>query len=209
MRKFLAALIATAVIFTALPSYSATWKSFDLVVRRSGNALPNQTNQEIQQGFIDSSFIYNGATTRSDTVYVRGDFSSRMFQQVDSLEVVRLQVLGSQAFASGESLYVTFDGDDGSSFTALGNSACGRCMTGGFNGSSSLIPGTNQSVSKGYNAAGQVAGTASGTGELSTLGTYYGNFKFYPRIRIRVRSDTAAAPVNQLIRYRLWVVVDN
>ena len=209
MRKFLAALIATAVIFTALPSYSATWKSFEVVVRRSGNALAGQTNQEIQQGFIDSSFVYNGGLARVDTAYVRGDFSSRMFQQVDSLEVVRVQVLGSQAFASGESLYVTFDGDDGSSFTLLGNPQCGRCMSGGFNASSSLVPGTNQSASKGYNAAGQAAGTASGTGELSTLGTYYGNFKFYPRIRLRIRSDSAVAPVAQLIRYRLWVVVDN
>lgn len=210
MRKFLALVVLGAVLLGAGTSHAqiGVWKVVDLKVRRSGNALTGQSPQEINQGFIDSTFIYNGGLTRVDTLasipfpgWITGNIP-------DSLTWLRVEAIGTQAFASGESLYVTFDGADGTAFNVLGTSASGTSMTGGFSAAGSIVPGTATSASRLFNARGDANATSSGTGTASsrvgTAGSTYGNYSGYAVLRLRIKSDSAVVPVGQLVRYRLW-----
>lgn len=186
-----------------------TWHQANLVVRRSGNALTGQNYNQVVQGYIDSSKVYNGATGRVDTCYVSG--LERMWWQTDSTTVIRVEVQGDQAFASGESLYVTFDGHNGGdSYSVLGSAVCGTCASGGFSGAGSLVPGTTFAAARTFIAKGTATSTAGGN-VASTMGPpvnpfIYGGFWGYPNVRVRIRSDFATAPVNQLVTYKIWFI---
>jgi hypothetical protein len=185
-----------------------TWHSANLFVRRSGNTLTNQTQNQVIQGYIDSSQVYNGATGRVDTCYFSG--MDRLWFQPDSLTLLRIEVIGTQAFASGESLYVTFDGHDAANnYTVLGSAVCGTCASGGFSGAGTLVPGTTWGASKLFNGKPNATTTAGGN-VASTIPAFfssiYGGFWGWPDIRIRIRSDFAVAPVVQPISYRIWFV---
>lgn len=208
-----ASMLATIASADVVPFVSPHWKSVDLKVRRSGNALTNQTYNEVVQGYIDSTFIYNGATGRADTLapVVLTDWVTGVGASVgaasDSLGYVfKLEVIGSQAFASGESLYVTTDGLDGSAFDALGIATCGTCMAGGYGAAAALVPGTATSEGKWYNSKGSATATSVADPFANPWpGTLImQNTKGYTTLRFRIRSDSATAPVAQLIRFRLW-----
>jgi hypothetical protein len=219
MKRFIALLLVLGALLALTTSDRVladpgrvfpTWHTANLFVRRSGNTLTGQTANQVFQGYIDSSQVYNGATGRVDTCYFSG-LDRQWFQSADSLTLMRVEVIGTQAFASGESLYVTFDGhESGNNYTVLGSAVCGTCASGGFSGAGSLVPGTTFGASKLFNGKPNATSTAGGnvasTIPLLANSSIYGGFYGYPDIRIRIRSDFATAPVAQLISYKIWFV---
>jgi hypothetical protein len=205
IRSFITALLTTALcvgVFGAAEAdrVAASWKIANVVIRTS-----TDVGDPGDQGYIDSTTVTLGALSAIDTSTTIS--LADQWTQADSLQMIRVEVIGTNAFASGESLYVTFDGFNGKSFTDLGLATCGTCNVGGFGAAGALVPGANSSASKLWNGAGSatavhVAQALAGAGP--GRGVFYGNFSGYPAIRVRIRSDSAVVPVVNTVRYRLW-----
>lgn len=186
-----------------------TWRSQDVYWRITGNALTGQDAAAVVAGYLDSLKIYNGATADLDTSRVidlrdlyGGSTSGAL---ADSLQFIWVEVNGDQAFASGESLYVTFDHvtSSGALIGNLGLATCSVCNTGGYHTAASLVPGTTRGDMQLFNGAGSATSghvAQAGWTGTATRTCLYGNFGACPFIRLRMKSDYVTAPVVQLIR---------
>lgn len=204
MKKYvcLLALIALAGV-AASEAYAGrvapTWRYKDVVIRTS-----TDTGDPNDQGFIDSTIVSLGAATTVDTS-VAIDLSD-MFQTADSLTLIRVAATYTSAAASGESLYVTFDGSaNGVAWTVLGLATCGTCAPGGYGAAGTLVPGTTREASKLFNAKGSATGGHVASGSV-TIGqnNIYGNFFGYPYLRLRLKQDFAVDNVANSYKIRLW-----
>lgn len=195
-KKLIAALFLTALAFTFVSDASAqvmSWGNPILVRWRTLKAAdPNG-------GATDSVEIYNGATADADTSL---SFQLQFPHNVaDSTCYFRVSVQGTQAFAAGESLYVTFDGQDSpGAFTGLGLATCGTCMAGGYGAAGTLVPSTNTGTSRLFIPVGSATAVNVASAGLVPTVIYGGNLRGYRSVRMRLRSDSAVAPVAQLIR---------
>lgn len=198
MKKVIAALFVTALALTFVGEASAQgmgWGQPILLRWRTFKAAdPNG-------GATDSVEIYNGATSDADTsLPFQLNFPHNALP-TDSTFYFRVSVQGTQAFASGESLYVTFDGQDSpGSWTALGLATCGTCMTGGYGAAGTLVPGTNTGASRLFIPTGSTTAVNVASAGIVPTVIYGGNLRAYRTLRMRLRSDSAVAPVAQLIR---------
>lgn len=190
------------------PKIAASWKTVDVKWRISGNALTGQSAADISNGYLDSLKIYNGGLADLDTSTVI-DLRDQAIA-VDSLQFIRVNVIGDNAFASGESLYVEFDAADfaGAAFRDLGLATCGTCGPGGYGAAGSLVPGTARAISRMFSGAGSATAVnvamglgPAGPGRTGTV--IYGNFGGFPYLRLRFHSDYAVVPVVNLIRVQL------
>lgn len=209
MRKFIVLLIAAGLLTAVASAYAApnriwpSWKSVPVTIRTS-----TVTGDPNDQGWIDSSAVTLGALASIDTSAAIS--LEDMVLYADSLTYIRVEVIGNNAFASGESLYVTFDGSHaGVAFTDLGLATCGTCMVGGYGAAGSLVPGATTSASRIWNGAGSatavhVAQASATAGPGRT--TLYGNFGTFTTIRLRIKSDSAVVPVVNTVRFRLWYI---
>lgn len=213
MRKFLALAALGALVLCALfgnsvsdPKIAGGYKTVVVKWRTRGNALSGQTPQQINDGYIDSTGIYNGATADLDTsatIDIRD-----MLPAIDSLQYLAVELNGTQAWAAGESVYVTFDNmtSTGQLQGNLGLATCSVCAPGGYHAAASFVPGTTTSGQIRYfNGAGSATSghvaqaLFAGPGRLML----YGNFSTVGWLRLRLHSDYATAPVVQLITVQL------
>lgn len=213
MRKFIALAALGALVLCALfgssvsdPKVAGGYKTVNVKWRIRGNALTNQTQQQINDGYIDSLQIWNGALADLDssaTIDIRD-----MLPAADSSQYLAVELNGTQAWASGESVYVTFDAmsSSGQLQGNLGLATCSVCAPGGYHAAASFVPGTTTSGQiryfngAGSATSGHVADAAfAGPGRI----VLYGNFGGVPFIRLRLHSDYATAPVAQLITVTL------
>lgn len=203
-KKIMAALLTAALCIGVFGTANAAnkWVTKDLKWR-SSKALS-------VIGSLDSTWRYNGGLADLDTSLAID--VSDMVNAADSLQFLRVELIGQNAFASGESVYVTFDGLSAGSdvWTVLGYAASGNTGPGGYCTGGTLVPGVTTGKSKwfigsGSATAGHVsrgAGIAPGTGKGAGFEAY-GNFSQFQTIRIRTHSDYAVVPVSNLVRMRV------
>lgn len=186
------------------------WKTVPVTFRTLTNATTGSP-QDVARGYIDSTTIFNGGLADLDTstvIDLRDQYVPRVTGAfADSLQFIWVEVQGANAFASGESLYVTFDAmnSQGGLIANLGLASCPLCGPGGYHAAGTLVPGTTSTASREFNGAGSAtagimaqASSPAGTGRPVIL---YGNFGGFPFLRLRVHSDYAVVPVSNLIKF--------
>lgn len=194
MKKHLSLLLGLGLLLGASQAFAdaVVWKTITIPIRT------NTINDPLGRGFIDSTQASLGAAATIDTT--EGFILPDQYVTADSLTNIYVTVVGSQNFASGESLYIAIDGSSGAgTWTNLNISSCGTCRSGGFGAAGTIVPGTSASSGavhyngKASSTSGQVASASGVLGQNNI----YGGWWAWPMYRIKVLQTIATANVSQ------------